>query len=155
MVTREFSILQWSAMQIGPSPTFHFMEWRHSWTFSGPRMSIADVWFMFCSSLSKELVHFCAVKYFWLDLVWEKGLSNNGNYRECLQFMGVILRLSNGNSRWGALSDTDCCVPAALVLSRLDYCNSMLGGLPAVSIRLKMLQHGVGYASPRRHLPVF
>jgi len=86
-VTRAFSILQWSAIEIGPSPTYRFMEWRHSWTFSGLwTLNQSDVWFMFCSSLSKELVHFCATKYFWLDLMPEKWLCNNGNYRECLHF---------------------------------------------------------------------
>jgi len=37
-VTRAFSILHWSAMQIGPSPTFHFMEWRD-----------VERWRLFCS----------------------------------------------------------------------------------------------------------
>ena len=27
-VTRAFSLLQWSAMQIGSIPTFRFMEWK-------------------------------------------------------------------------------------------------------------------------------
>ena len=46
---------------------------------------------LFCSSLSKELVqqlHFCAIKYFWLDLTWEKWLHNDGNYWEYLHLIG-------------------------------------------------------------------
>ena len=72
-------------VQVG-SPTFRFVECRHNWTFSGLWMFNADVWLMFCSSLSKELVHFCAIKYFWLDFMWEKWLCNNGNYQEFWSF---------------------------------------------------------------------
>jgi len=41
---------------------------------------------LFYSSLNKELVHIFAIKYFWLDLMWEKWLCNNRNYRERLLF---------------------------------------------------------------------
>ena len=86
----------------GPNPTFRFVEWRHIWMFSGLWVLTADVWFMFCSSLCKELVHICAVKYFWLDLMREKWLRNNGNYWKYLHFMESwgILQILNGNSRW-------------------------------------------------------
>jgi len=103
------TVLVW---RICPSPTFHFMEWRHGSMFSGLWVLNVDIWFMFWCSLSKEFVHFCVIKYFWIDLMWEKWLCNNGNY---LHFM-----------RRGNLSAFEREFPVALfVSSTVHNCSGM------------------------------
>ena len=102
-VTPAFLLLQRTAIQIGPSPTFCFMEWRHCWTFSELWMLNVYVWFIFCSSLSTELVLLCAIKYVWLDTTWfdKSDFVTTGIIGNVFTLWGGgILQLSNGNSQW-------------------------------------------------------